>query len=710
MKLRRESWYSVLALAAVLGAGQVVYGCGSDSAPDDASEADGGAAGAPSSAGGANAGSAGTDDTPLPPYTPAGDEVQNELRALPNWAQPPANSETLNELADDPRKLDVDGHPQDFICKQTEHDIVADHDQILNFDIGSQYVLPGLILQGGPFQTGELAPIPFAPSKRAPIKLYVSVAGTENASEIADPPSTSGITNAVAKLQQRAQMAAGDNFAAKVSYSKEEVQSLEQLTVSLGVDFHYSNAFADVGFQAAFDHQDSVEKHTVVMKLQQDMYTVSFAYDEFMRSADFFTNNLTADDVTGLKEDGYLSNDNQPVFISSVTYGRMVIFTATSTKSESATQISQALQASYDSKIGGSSSISETAAADAKQTLSNLEIKVLAIGGNSDSVSSAIQAGDWDALFSKPDILSAVPLRYVVRSLTGNRPVARIGDTTKFTVSECALVPKTQGWVAVNGPDPQTAFSDVTSNERGDTWALGRDSTGTTALYHYIPPSGVGDKPAFQKKMAWDGIDISVDSAGYVFGVNNAPPNNSLSVLAPGANSWTSLPGVPGALGVESGPAGTVYMTNLYSDGQRDLRIVDRTKPTAAAPELMDEGQCITALPFSFGMLNNKTVFLSGWDNNGLKICGSISNCYQCGGDVYGSRLTQVSGANDSEIWVVDASNQILKFNNATLGFDKFDTALTPPNAIKKFEAGGNSDHWILTQQDRLFHYVPPTP
>ena len=59
---------------------------------------------------------------------------------------------------------------------------------------------------------------------------------------------------------------------------------------------------------------------------------------------------------------------------------------------------------------------------------------------------------------------------------------------------------------------------------------------------------------------------------------------------------------------------------------------------------------------------------------------------------------------------MVDGSNQILKFNNATHAFDKFDTALTPPNAIKKFEAGGNSDHWILTQQDRLFHYIPPTP
>ena len=81
---------------------------------------------------------AGSDDTPLPSYTPAGDDVQDQLRALPNWVQPPTDSETLNELPDDPRKLDVDGQPQDFICKQTEHDIVADHDQILNFDIGSR--------------------------------------------------------------------------------------------------------------------------------------------------------------------------------------------------------------------------------------------------------------------------------------------------------------------------------------------------------------------------------------------------------------------------------------------------------------------------------------------------------------------------------------------------------------------------------------------
>jgi hypothetical protein len=42
------------------------------------------------------------------------------------------------------------------------------------------------------------------------------------------------------------------------------------------------------------------------------MYTVSFAYDELMRGADFFTNQLTSKDLQQLERDGYLSAANQP--------------------------------------------------------------------------------------------------------------------------------------------------------------------------------------------------------------------------------------------------------------------------------------------------------------------------------------------------------------------------------------------------------------
>lgn len=662
--------------------------------------ADDGPAGGTGQAGDTGSATGGMTGTGLPPYTPAGDDVQSYLSQLAAWAQPPDASEMETTLPPENRAMTVANTEQDFRCTRVQHDIVANHDEILNFDIGSQYVLPGLILQGDPFQQGELAPIPFSPGKRAPIKLYVNVAGTEEASEVANPATTAGITSAVARLQQRAEAAAGDDFAAKVTFSHDEVQSMEQLTWSLGLDFNYDGAFTQVGFQAAFANQEREDKHTVVMKLQQDMYTVSFAFDELMRAADFFTNSLTRKDLLQLTNDGYISDENQPVFVSSVTYGRMVVFTATSTNSESASSISQALQISYDSMIGGSGSISEEAAAEAKSTLANLEIKVLALGGNSDSVSHAIQAGEWGELFSKPNILSAVPLRYVVRSLSKNRPIARIGDTTKFTTSECTLVPKKVGWVAVNATE-FTSFKDVTSNQLDETWALGV-SNGVRAVYKFDPTA---DPPSFVRRTAYDLVDISLDPNGNLWGVTG---DGKLVVSTPGDVAFRPYNNA-GATAVEASQGGTLYMTDTYGNGgQRDLYLIPND-PTKPAVYWLDDAQCIPGTRFSFGLGASQGFYLNGWEGRGIQFCNPDS-CGRCYGDLQGtvgSGLSQVSIASDTDIWALDRSGAIAKYVPKSNAFEA-QTALVPPESIRQLEAGLNLHHWLLTNSDRIYHYVPP--
>jgi hypothetical protein len=726
---------SVLAL---LTAGVVLTlpGCGDDDAASNSSGghgggsgAQGGAAGAPvnseagsgtagqqgdgGAAGGADGGTAGSGgeagpgpstDPELPPYVPAGDDVQGYLNELSGWVQPPPDSEMTSELDPENRSLAVDGNAQDFKCTRVEHDIVANHDEILNFDIGSQYVMPGLILQGTPFQEGELAPIPFARGKRAPIKLYVNVAGTEDASEVAYPPTTAGLTSAVSRLQERAKEAAGDNFAAKVTYSHSEVQSMEQLMWSLGLDFNYDGAVVDVGFQAAFSNQEKTDKHTVVMKLQQDMYTVSFAYDELMRGADFFTDQLTKKDLQQLERDGYISEDNQPVFISSVTYGRMVVFTATSTRSESASAISQALQLSYDSFVGGSTSLDENAKAETKATLSNLEIKVLALGGNSDTVSGAIQAGDWGSLFAKPDILSAVPLRYVVRSMSKNRPIARIGDTTKFTTSECSPIPRQEGWVAVNATE-FTSFKDITNNQTpGEVWALG-DASYMRNLYKY---DATLDPPAFVKKMSnVNLVDISLSSNGTLWAISN---DQHLMVLPPGATAWQVHPKNPYPVtALESGQDATLYMSGTYSDGQRDLgKIFDDLSKDPVG--FLDDAQCIPGTHYSFGVTDQGAFYLNGWAGRGMLLCGSPDGCGRCYGDlpVIGTGLQQISAVSGSEIWAVDSGNHIVEYDGTQKKFGEPIAALATPESIRQLEAGTDLSHWMISNADRVYRYVVP--
>ena len=729
MKSHRSSRYGwLLALSALAGSGSLAA-CGDDASNSNSD--DGGAAGRAEAAGGEptarggaesggdsdRGGKGGSGATPADGgernvgaggdalgYTPAGDDVQDFLNGLGKWAQPPAASVTQMDLPSVKRKLDVAGTPQDFVCSLVQHDIIADHDEILNFDIGSQYVLPGLILQGGAFEKGELAPVPFAADRRAPIKLYVSVAGTQDAFEIANPPTTGGLSDAVAQLQQRAETAAGDNFAAKVSYSKQEVQSFEQLNYALGVDVEYDGPFVDAGFQLAFEHQDTQEKHTVVMKLSQDMYNISFAYDEFMRTADMFTDKLTAKDMEGLQEDGYVGVDNRPVFISSVTYGRMVVFTATSSKGESATKIQQALQLSYDSAIAGDTSISEEARADAKKTVSDLDIKVLTIGGNSDTVSTAISTGNWDGLFAQPNILSAVPLRYVVRSMSGNRPVARIGDTTQFTTSECSLIPKEHGWIRQDKAGSYS-FKDVTSNQTGATWAL---TANAILKWNAAAPNN------FEQVVAFNGLDISVDNAGNLWGVDTS---NRLWVMRPGTtnfllHTWGS------AIAVASGAPGSFFLGKTYSDNQRDFWRISATDLNEGGVELMDDAQYVSRWEYdrpagalySFGYTSTQTVYIqTGETTYGLKVCNSTTDCGRLGGyGPYGTNVTQVSPSPDNVIYVVEG-NKIRVFNNDLNAAEHFtDWAGSQfPGQIGQLEAGFGTDHWMIDLQGSIFRYLP---
>lgn len=709
---RRYGWSLALsALVGSIGLAACGDGTGSSSSNDAgaAGKADGGEpptenGGAPTVGGSGSPGGESNVGGEPTGYEPAGDDVQDFLNGLGAWAQPPAASASQTDLPNQKRTLDVNGTPTEFNCSFVQHDIIADHDEILNFDVGSQYVLPGLILQGGLFEHGELAPVPFSADRRAPVKLYVNVAGTQDSYEIADKPTTSGLSNAVAQLQQRAEAAAGDNFAAKVSYSKQEVQSFEQLNYALGVDVEYDGPFVDAGFQLAFENTDTQEKHTVVMKLSQDMYNISFAYDEFMRTADMFTDKLTVKDMQGLQEDGYVGADNRPVFISSVTYGRMVVFTATSSKGESATKIQQALQLSYDSAIAGDTSISQEARAEAKKTVSELDIKVLTIGGNSDTVSTAISTGNWDGLFAQPNILSAVPLRYVVRSMSGNRPIARIGDTTQFTTSECSPIPKDHGWVRQDKLGTY-AFKDVTSNQTGATYALTSNA---------ILKWKAGVPNDFELFTPFSGLDISLDNAGNLWAVDTS---NRIFLVRSGTTEL--LPHKNGAaIAVASGAPGSFFLGKTYSDNQRDFWRLSTTDLNEGLVGLMDDAQYVSLWEYdrpanalySFGYTNNQTVYIQKGDTTyGLKVCNSTTDCGRLGGyGPYGTNVTQVSPSPDNVIYVVEG-NTIRIFNsdlNASQHFTTW-TGTQFSGQIGQLEAGFGTDHWMIDLQGSIFRYYP---
>jgi hypothetical protein len=628
--------------------------------------------------------------------------VQQALTTLPVWPQPPAAMDTPTDLPAEQRNLKVGSETRPYTCKLTKHDIIANHEEVLNFSIGAEYVLPGLLLQGKPFQHGELSPIPIGPGKRAPIDISISLAATQNPTETVVNPSSATIRQAITKLQQRAKEAAGTNFAATVAYSKKEVQSMEQLSVSLNVDLEYDGPFTDVGFSAAFANQNSQRKHTVVALLQQDMYTISFAHDQFMRHADFFTSAFTSEDVQGLQQGGSLGPDNLPVFVSTVTYGRTIVFTATSTAVESASQIEQALKVSYDSTIGGSGSVSEMAKAEARSVLNSLEIKVLALGGNSGDVSSAIQTGEWDKLFANPDILSAVPLRYVVRNLNGTRPVARLGDTTSFTVAECTPVADPNnptGWLAVEAP-AGIAFLDV-SSQGEEAWAVG----------HIGPQYGVyrleGGKMVGKGNL--DVRSLAVDGDGHVWALDaggalwRKPATGTdwgrvLRGLGPEVLNYRSIDG--------GGGDGIVSMNHTYgSDGSRDFIYVRQAGALAVETGLMDDAQYVPDDTYS--VVRNAVLYVDTGDDTWLRRCGIPGGCGRRQGSLLAqtsARIRQISAVSDTLALIVDAAGKVQELNGTMFKMLDIQPAATP----LKIEADPLRKHWAVGPDGRLYRYAPP--
>jgi hypothetical protein len=196
--------------------------------------------------------------------------------------------------------------------------------------------------------------------------------------------------------------------------------------------------FASGSVKSSFSQNTSVKTHTVIVKLLQPMYTISFADDEIAEPAGFFAPDLSASDFDRQRDLGTMGPGNQPCYVQSVTYGRMLVYTATSTEVQSASELRAALKASYG-VWSGSGSITDKQ----RSVVRNSDIQVQVFGGTqqqaTDAIKAAIQDGDFSAFLEPAPATTAVPLSYRINDMK-NRQAAIIGDATKYTVETCEPV------------------------------------------------------------------------------------------------------------------------------------------------------------------------------------------------------------------------------------------------------------------------------
>ena len=131
---------------------------------------------------------------------------------------------------------------------------------------------------------------------------------------------------------------------------------------------------------------------------------------------------------------------------------------------ETSSQIEQALKVSYDATLGGSGSVDQDGQGGGESRAVLAGDQSAGSGGQQRRRQQRDSDRRMGTSCLPTPIPSAVPLRYVVRNLNGTRPVARLGDTTNFTVAECMPYDPTRptGWVAVEAP-VGVEFLDISS-------------------------------------------------------------------------------------------------------------------------------------------------------------------------------------------------------------------------------------------------------
>jgi thiol-activated cytolysin len=264
----------------------------------------------------------------------------------------------------------------DYRCTTTPVEEVRHLDQLLGQIAIGDVLWPGAILRGDSVISSRLTPLGF---DRAPLKFSVSLEslGRGGRSATLAEPSLSSYRDAIAQIL--GQELTG-SIPARISAEVEEVSSEEQLAVALGA----SASAPLVGMvKGGFDFSSASMRSRFVVKFFQLYYTVDV--DPPGLPHELFAPSVTAGEIAGT------IGSDPPVYVSSIGYGRQVIFTFESSLAKE--ELAAALDFAYNggAEVGGQTSLTHS------EVLSHTHMTAFILGGDAGEGSS-VAIGDYDML------------------------------------------------------------------------------------------------------------------------------------------------------------------------------------------------------------------------------------------------------------------------------------------------------------------------
>jgi thiol-activated cytolysin len=352
------------------------------------------------------------DGDPGPGSSGDANAIDQYVLGLGTPILPPAET-----IEGQPGPVQSDG---DYTCQHQELEETRHFHEIVAFAANSQTLYPGALVGGEQVLDGVLIPKPI---ERAPVRVSASLEGVLDGpvSATLEEPSLSAFRDAMAEIL-------GANIIgqtpANIAFDMREVHSSEQLDLALGVSADWLTA--DLG--ASFEFNSKEERSRVIVDFTQVYYTVDV--DPPARPSEAFADSVSLADVEqGLR-------DEPPAYVSSVSYGRVVYFAATS--SFSSEELRAALEFGF---TAGAADIAGSVSLTHAEVLAESQITAYILGGSGDVAVRALAGVEELREFIEeggsysPDSPGA-PISYRLAYLADHSPAA-FALTSDYELVEC---------------------------------------------------------------------------------------------------------------------------------------------------------------------------------------------------------------------------------------------------------------------------------
>ena len=301
-------------------------------------------------------------------------------------------------------------------------------------------IWPGALVEGNSLESGDLKLINI---DRAPITINTNLPINQTFREIDDPNSVS-VQQAISEMQiESGLMPEGAQAGAGIMETRiEEYSTFLQAMLSMGINGGFTEPETKIKLsgEAGGSIEFAYNTHSVIAKFIQKAFTVRLADDLLETPADFFSNTVSMEDLKKLENNGTMSSSNVPLYIESVTYGRVLLFTLTSTTVESGVKLQAALNASWEqyAEGGGKLSTEDSIALESRTT------KIFSAGGTEEGGNAAVANLNWSEFFVEAPVTTAVPLFFVARTLNGKKKVVMVDNAIFEHRGNCDMPSKIQ--------------------------------------------------------------------------------------------------------------------------------------------------------------------------------------------------------------------------------------------------------------------------